>query len=87
MLCLQTHQEVARLDGYLDGITAFTNHSRRYSAGAFVIDSAEFDACIEQAIKDYKKSWCPELAFDHGSGRIATRAKELGVRYPAVSAQ
>lgn len=64
MLSPEAHQEVARLDGYLDGIAVSTTHSRRYSAGAYLIEPVEPDACIEQAIKDYKESWCPRLAFD-----------------------
>ena len=62
MICPEVHKEVARLDGYLDGIAASANGSRRYSAGAFLIELAEPDACIEQAIRDCK-SWYSQLAF------------------------
>ncbi|QWP78187.1 hypothetical protein J5226_07260 [Lysobacter sp. K5869] len=64
MIPSQVHQEVARLSGYLDGIAVSTNYPRRYCAGAFLIEPVAPDACIEQAIRDYKKSWCPDLAFD-----------------------
>lgn len=64
MISPEAHKEVARLDGYLGGIAVSTNYSRRYSAGAFLIEPLEPDACIEQAIKDYKESWCPGLGFE-----------------------
>lgn len=62
MISPEVHKEVARLDGYLAGIAVSTGCFRRYSAGAFLIEPVEPDACIGQAIKDFK-TWCPELAF------------------------
>jgi hypothetical protein len=59
----QIEKEIARLDGFLSGISLRNGRMGDYSAGAYLIEVKIRDRPIEEYLKEYYK-WLPSLAIN-----------------------